>query len=82
VLLGRQNSAAGRKGDFVPGTNGGVPVARDTRAKGVFFASGWDLWSLEFFNGLLSFVLSWTMSFALVHGMFSAGLSSGLICSV
>ena len=45
-----------------------------------FFARWWDLWSLEFFNGLLSFVLSWTMSFALVHGMIAlnVGLKTDL----
>jgi hypothetical protein len=34
-----------------------------------FWKSSLDVWSLELFSGLLSFVLSWTLSFALVHGM-------------
>jgi hypothetical protein len=37
----------------------------------VWFRSMWDGWSAEVFNGLLSFVLSWTLSFALVHGTLS-----------
>ena len=36
---------------------------------GGYWQSALDVWSLEVFNGLLSFVLSWTLSFALVHGM-------------
>jgi len=30
--------------------------------------NAFDAWSLEIFGGLLSFVLSWTLSYALVHG--------------
>ena len=30
--------------------------------------SGLEMSTLEIFNGLLSFVLSWTLSYALVHG--------------
>ena len=43
-----------------PGTQG---------TAGGYFKSYLDVWSQEVFNGLLSFVLSWTLSFALVHGM-------------
>lgn len=35
---------------------------------GEYWRSTLDVWSQEVFNGLLSFVLSWTLSFALVHG--------------
>ena len=50
-------------------------VNKGTRGQGTgtgtrerWFRSMWDGWSAEVFNGLLSFVLSWTLSFALVHG--------------
>lgn len=33
-----------------------------------YWRSGYEAWSQEVFNGLLSFVLSWTLSYALVHG--------------
>lgn len=34
-----------------------------------YWRSGYEVWSQEVFSGLLSFVLSWTMSYALVHGI-------------
>jgi hypothetical protein len=37
-----------------------------------YWKGGFDVWSQEVFSGLLSFVLSWTLSYALVHGKFFA----------
>jgi hypothetical protein len=42
-----------------------------------YWQGKFDVWSQEFFNGLLSFVLSWTLSFALVHGMDLMSLANG-----
>jgi hypothetical protein len=33
--------------------------------------TSYEVWSSQIFGGLLSFVLSWTLSYALVHGMTS-----------
>lgn len=88
VLLTRQGTARTAvtegPGHAVPGQEYATPGPKTEGIMGrTFFARWWDLWSLEFFNGLLSFVLSWTMSFALVHGMmffFKGGWR--LICSI
>jgi hypothetical protein len=45
------------------------PTSTGTQGTAGYFKSYLDVWSQEVFNGLLSFVLSWTLSFALVHGM-------------
>jgi len=37
-----------------------------------YWRSGYEVWSQEVFSGLLSFVLSWTLSYALVHGTSSS----------
>ena len=37
-----------------------------------YWKGGFDVWSQEVFSGLLSFVLSWTLSYALVHGMITS----------
>ena len=38
--------------------------------------SGFDVWTQEVFNGLLSFVLAWTLSYALVHGITALDVDS------